>query len=218
MSDEVARCRSCGALLAPDATWCGQCYAPVAEPEPEPELVPAPPPPATAAPPRPAAEAPVASAEPWWPCTVCGGRNPLEADACTTCGTPFAAVMRDEPVREPVEPRDAVVRSLLFPGLGHRALGYPTEGVARGALFVVSLGMAIMTGLAGSGTGAATAVCWLFVLTAIGTYVLSAVEADRLARGGGVFVAGRVLMWVVVGEVFLAIIVLAISIVSATRR
>lgn len=153
-----------------------------------------------------------------WPCAVCGGMNPLEVDACMTCGTSFARMMRGDPIHGAVEPRDAVRRSLLFPGLGHRLLGYPAEGLARGALFTVSVLMAVMTGIGGSGTGAATVVFWLFLLAALGTYVFSAVEVDRMARGDRPLVAGKVLMWIVVGEVFLAIIVLALSVVSATRR
>ncbi|SRR6266498_2964733 len=31
----MARCTACGALLGPDAEWCGQCYALVRSPEPE---------------------------------------------------------------------------------------------------------------------------------------------------------------------------------------
>jgi hypothetical protein len=31
----MTRCATCGALLGPDAEWCGQCYAPVRPPRPE---------------------------------------------------------------------------------------------------------------------------------------------------------------------------------------
>jgi hypothetical protein len=31
----MTRCATCGALLGPDAEWCGQCYAPVRSPRPE---------------------------------------------------------------------------------------------------------------------------------------------------------------------------------------
>ena len=210
--DGSDRCRSCGALLAADAAWCGQCYAPVVEPEPEPEPEPVPPPAPAAA------GAGEALPTPFWPCTVCGGRNPIEADVCQTCGTPFATLMRDEPQRAEIAPRDAVIRSLLFPGLGHRALGYPMDGLARGALFAVSLAMALLTGLAGAQSGVGTLVFWLFLVTAIGVYVWSALEVQQIARGAQPALSARLLMWVVVGEVFLAIAVLAISVVSASRR
>ena len=210
--DGSDRCRSCGALLAADAAWCGQCYTPVADvAEPEPDPAPGPPPPATGS-------APGEAAAPFWPCTVCGNRNPIDADACQVCGTPFAVLMRDEPTREPVPAREAVIRSLLFPGLGHRALGYPMDGVARGALFAVSLAMAVLTGLAGAQSGVGVVVFWLFLLTAIAVYVLSALEVQRIADGGAPMVEARLLMWVVAGEVFLAMAVLAISVMSASRR
>lgn len=210
--DGTDRCRSCGALLAADAAWCGQCYTPVAEPDPEPEPASPPPPSAATAPDA------GATAAPFWPCSVCGGRNPIDADVCQVCGTPFAALMREEPRREPVPAREAVIRSLIFPGLGHRALGYPMDGVARGSLFAVSLAMAVLTGLAGAESGVGIVVFWLFLLSAIAVYVLSALEVRYIANGGTPVVAARLLMWVVAGEVFLAMAVLAISVMSASRR
>lgn len=38
---------------------------------------------------QPLAADPEAPSVPTWPCVECGGRSPLEAAACTTCGTPF---------------------------------------------------------------------------------------------------------------------------------
>jgi hypothetical protein len=37
----------------------------------------------------PVAADPDAPSTPTWPCGECGGRSPLDAPACTTCGTPF---------------------------------------------------------------------------------------------------------------------------------
>jgi hypothetical protein len=37
----------------------------------------------------PLAADPEAPATPTWPCTECGARSPIDAPACTTCGTPF---------------------------------------------------------------------------------------------------------------------------------
>ncbi len=39
----MARCTACGALLGPDAEWCGQCYALVGSPVPERPGAPVPP-------------------------------------------------------------------------------------------------------------------------------------------------------------------------------
>jgi ribosomal protein L40E len=220
------RCRSCGALIAADAAWCGQCFAPVAEAEPEPEVV-QPPEPTPVAPPPPDSTSgqpatgdalPEAPSSAVWPCGVCGGRNPIDVEACLTCGTPFAALMREGPEHRQVDPRDAVRRSLLFPGLGHRLVGRPMDGFARGALFSVSLLMAILLAATGFTSTIAVVAFAGFVLSAVGTYVVSAVEAERLARGGEVMIGARVLMWVVAGEVFVGVMVLAFSVVSASRR
>jgi hypothetical protein len=58
----------------------------------------------------------------------------------------------------------------------------------------------------------------LLLVTGLAVYVLSAVEANRLAQGGDVLVPSRTLMWVLVGVIFLTIIILALAVVSATRR
>jgi hypothetical protein len=97
-------------------------------------------------------------------------------------------------------------------------LGLPTEAFARGALFVVSVLMAVLLAATGFPSLAAVTAFALFVVSAVGIYVLSAVEADRLARGGDVMIGARILMWVLAGEVFVGVIVLAFSVVSASRR
>lgn len=156
--------------------------------------------------------------EPFWPCPVCDGRNPIEMDACATCGTPFAALMRTDEELPPVEPKDAVAWSLLYPGLGHRKVGRTTDGFARGVLFTLSFGMALLVGLGGVRSGPAFAVFLLLLTTGIAIYVLSAVEAFRLASGGDVLIASRTLMWILVGVIFLTVAMLALAVVSATRR
>lgn len=153
-----------------------------------------------------------------WPCPVCDGRNPLAADACLTCGTPFATLMRAEPERPQIEPRRAVLRSLLFPGLGHRLVGRPVDGLARGVLFGICLGMTVLSVTAGGGSGAATGLLVLFAGTGVAVYVLSAMEAARLAAGGDAMVSSRLLLWVLVGVVFLSVSMLAVAVITAARR
>ena len=86
---------------------------------------------------------PAPRAEPFWPCTVCGATNAIELEVCETCGTPFATVMRGTD-RRSADPEAARRRSLLFPGAGHTMLGYPIDGFARGALFALSLALALL--------------------------------------------------------------------------
>jgi hypothetical protein len=141
----------------------------------------------------------------------------MSSDACATCGSPFAASMRVGELPPDVRARDAVMWSLVFPGLGHRLVGRPMDGVARGALFGMSLGMALLLSLAGSGTGATTGVLILFVGAALVVYILSAVEAARLAEGGDLLVGSRLLMWILVGMTFASVGALALSVVGASR-
>src|SRR5439155_1155440 len=85
--DDDLRCPNCGALVSEDAAWCGQCFAPLGR---------APEPPPAAQPTEIATGATTERAErpmPFWPCPVCGGKNPIQLDSCATCGTPFAQLM-----------------------------------------------------------------------------------------------------------------------------
>ena len=204
MSDTERRCPNCDALVSATATWCGLCLAPLEVPAPAPAAAPSP--------------SPAERRAPFWPCPVCGAENPIELDVCATCGTPFAHVMRAEQDRPQVEPRDALVRSLIFPGLGHQLAGRGMDGMARGVLFAITFGIAILLGLSAGGSTAVTASFALFVLAGVGVYAMSAVEAYRLAEGNDLLVPTQVLVWILLGVVFLGIGLLAFGVVTATRR
>jgi len=94
-----------------------------------------------------------------------------------------------------VDPRDAAIRSLIFPGLGHRALGRGLDGLARGVLFVVTFGLGVLLAIAASGSGALVAAWALFLVA--GT---------------------KVLMWALVGVVFVGVGLLVFGVVTATHR
>jgi hypothetical protein len=160
---------------------------------------------------------PSETAAAFWPCPVCHERNPIAAEVCQTCGTPFAQAMRGGADRPQVSARDARTRSLIFPGLGHRAVGMPTDGFVRGVLFVVSLGIAVLAGWGGTGSGALLAIVVVNLSLAVGVYVLSAIEAARLAEGGDLIVPSKTLLWILVGDVFLSIAIVGFAVVSATR-
>ena len=153
----------------------------------------------------------------WWPCAVCGARNPIELDACARCGTPFADLMRDVPGgTRRSEPKEALAWSLIFPGLGHRVAGRPLDGLSRGVLFAMSFAMALLLGVAGVRSGPTFAVFALFLLTALVVYGGSAYEAYRIAQGGDLLIGSRPLLWVLVGLILLSVVMLALAVASAS--
>jgi ribosomal protein L40E len=215
------RCPNCGALVSGDADWCGQCFTSLREQDPTPAPSPAP---SSAAPA--AAEAAIAPAtsvpsdEPagaFWPCPVCGARNPIVLEACEICGTPFAAVMRGD-TRLAADPQKAFMRSLLYPGLGHAMLGYSIDGFARGAIFALAVCIAIFLPFSVPITGLVVLAVVLAAGTAVGVYVLSAVESKQLAQRRGLLLSSKVLLWGGVGLMLVAVGVVALSVASETRR
>jgi hypothetical protein len=52
---------------------------------------------------------------------------------------------------------------------------------------------------------------------AVGVYVLSAIEAARLAEGGDLIVPSKTLLWILVGDVVVSIAIVGFAVVSATR-
>jgi len=217
MADAERRCPNCRALVAPGVEWCGQCFADLRPVDrlvdEEPSALGTVP-----APRRPVdeGEEPAAGEGAWWPCAVCGARNPIELDACARCGTPFAELMRDAPEQRHAEPKEALAWSLIFPGLGHRMAGRPLDGLARGVLFGMSFAMALLLGVAGVRSGPTFAVFALFLVTALVVYAGSAYEAYRIADGGDVLIGSRPLLWVLVGLILLSVVMLALAVASAS--
>jgi ribosomal protein L40E len=214
------RCPNCGALVSEDAEWCGQCFTSLREPEPEPapsvphaaktaatltEVVGSD---ATAESPR---------QEAFWPCTVCGAHNLIAFDVCETCGTPFATVMRGT-AQPDVDPKVARTRSILFPGAGHAALGYPIDGFARGAVFTLSLGLAIFLAITVPRSAPMLLAITLLVGTAVGVYVLSLTETQQLSERRGLLIPSRYLLWGAVGLMFISVAMIALAIAGNTRR
>lgn len=211
--------------MGPDAAWCGQCYAslerrPAAEARRGPTS-----PPAEAGVPQVPTEAGDAAgtgdgagrAEATWPCPTCGTDNPIDADACATCGTSFGSLLSLTPARETASPRDALAWSLVYPGLGHQRLGLGLDGLARGILFTMTFGMALLIGLGGISRGPIFAVFVVYLVLALSSYGLTAWEAHRVARGAPLFVPSRPLMWVTVGLMLISVVTLALTVATSTR-
>jgi hypothetical protein len=216
------RCPACGALAAADAEWCGQCFRSLAEPvtvDPVPEPEPASEPAGAA---RDGTQVPAgadgAPTAPTWPCPTCGNANPLALDACEICGTTFASLMRQDEAPPPVDPKDALSASLLFPGLGHRKVGRGLDGLARGVLFVVLASMAGTVFFAGVSSTATFGVFALFLGSAVAVYLGTAWEAFHIAGGGRALVSSRALLWATVAVIMASVLMLAMSVVTVTRR
>lgn len=223
-----ARCPSCGGLVAADAEWCGQCYSSlVREPD-----APAPQDPQDAAGVEPTSRAPAGSTsvaaaagtgvevtggKASWDCPVCGERNPIEAGDCETCQTPFARLFEEPSSGPEVEPRTAALWSLAFAGLGHWKAGLRAEGVARMVLFAWTLGTVLVVLAGGGASGASTPLFALYLVSAIAIYVLSAVDAYRVADGVPQLVSSRVLLWASAALVLVSIALATLVTLPAAR-
>jgi hypothetical protein len=227
MEQGPRRCPSCGALAAWEMEWCGQCLSPLERPlpsappasaqhapqfymdEPQPAArtglfvpeMPAPQPPTGAVPP-----APVAPRRPTWPCAVCETENPIELDTCVACGAPFARLFQEPESRPKVDPRSAVARSLLFPGLGQVHCGRTADGVARAVLFLWIQGTATVMLLSRGGSGSAiTPIALLFLAVSVMLYATSALDAYRQAAGDAPLLTPRYLLYGTVGLIILSV-------------
>lgn len=226
------RCPACGASNPERAQWCGQCYERLGDTSPPaPEAAPAPDastavplvtpgadglplPPGAAPGPQPGSPAadPAALArrglrkrgdELEWECVTCGEFNPMERMECTVCSTPFTARF-SPPAKEEPE-RDwstALLLSAVLPGGGHIAVGRHGSGIARALLYAVWLGGGLVLGL---GAGA-IAVAAPLLLGALVLWGGSMVDLLRLREGQDEVLAGRVLLWLVVGVTVLLLL------------
>jgi hypothetical protein len=193
-----------------DAEWCGQCFTSLrAAPDPEP---------ATVAVPERREAAGEGGTVATWPCPTCGSQNPIELNECSVCGTSFAQLLRQDEPGPTVSPRDAFLWSLTFPGVGHAKAGRAADGIARGTLFVLTFGLALVVVLSGVSSGPIFGVVALLLVSALTLYVGSAAEAYRIADGGSPFVSARALLWATVVLIMISVSLLAMSVVAVNSR
>ncbi len=175
-------CPDCGARNAQGAPWCGQCYRPLEEGD---EPV------ATAGSfdtgstddpddPQmrldlPLPDTPRIGRESWT-CPVCGRVNPLAESICSTCGSTIFDVFR-EPSPEPRDPRQALIRGLAAPGLGHVFARQVLLGVSVAALAIIG----VVFGAVLMAHGAKLAGLGL-LLMGVGVWLAGARDAYRWAR------------------------------------
>lgn len=127
-------------------------------------------------------------------------------------------MMRLDSPQDRGTPRDALAWSLIYPGLGHRKAGLPLDGLARGILFTMTFGMALLIGLGGVRSGPVFVLFLLYLVLALTVYGGSAYEAHRVAQGGGLIVPSRPLMWATVALMLLSVVSLAVAVGTATAR
>jgi hypothetical protein len=153
-----------------------------------------------------------------WPCPTCGSQNDIALDACSVCGTSFGQLLREERTASTVSPRDAFLWSLTFPGVGHAKAGRGPDGIARGTLFVLSFGLALLIMVSGVSSPPVFGVVILLLGSAMVLYLGSAAEAYRIAGGGSPFVSSRALLWATVALIMVSVSLLAMSVVTVNSR
>jgi ribosomal protein L40E len=208
------RCPNCAALVIADADWCGQCFTSLRTKPPEPETTTIP----VLAQPSAEGEAREGGSSASWPCPTCGAENPIELDLCEVCGTSFAQLLRGEEPVPTIPPREAFLWSLAFPGVGHAKAGRTADGIARGSLFALTFGLALVIILSGGSRGAVIPVLALLLVSALTLYLGSAIEAYRIADGGGPFVSPRVLLWATVVLIMISVGLLSMSVLTVNSR
>lgn len=201
----MIRCANCSATNPDSAPWCGQCYTSFSAPTPARDERPLPSPEPAAA----TATGPATTVRESggfrradddrleWECVNCGTYNPLDLTACEVCGTSFGARFEDaSQARGPADYARARRSSAVLPGLGHLQLGLAGSGLARILLFVIWAAGAIALALSGA-RGIIAALPLL--IGAISVYGASLLDLDRLRTGKPELLAGRALLWLVVG-------------------
>ena len=92
------------------------------------------------------------------------------------------------------------------------------DGIARGTLFVLTFGLALVIVLSGVSSAPVFAVVALLLISALTIYLGSAAEAYRIADGGSPFVSARVLLWATVALIMISVSLLAMSVVTVSGR
>jgi ribosomal protein L40E len=214
------RCPNCGALVTADAEWCGQCFTPLTASEARSHA---------AVRETPGGGVPtdlpkgieIEDGRPAWTCPVCQTRNPIEASICSACGTPFARLLEEPQVETQLDPQTAAVWSMVFPGLGHWKLGRRGDAIARFAMFGWSFGallVLLFSRFGKGGLGATTPLFLLFLVASVAIYVLSAVDAYRIASGDQPIVSSRALLWTSAGLIVLSVLIATFVTLPAARR
>jgi hypothetical protein len=154
-------------------------------------------------------------------CPACETRNPIEASLCSVCSTPFGRLFEEPEERPRVDPQTAAVWSMVYPGLGHWRLGRKGDAVARFAMFGWAFGalvILLVSRFGKGGLGPTYPLFLVFLLAAVTIYVLSAVDAYRIAADDPPIVSSRALLWGSVGLIVLSILIATFVTLPAARQ
>jgi len=111
-----------------------------------------------------------------WTCSVCENTNPLTESLCSVCGASIFDAFK-EPPPEPRDPRRALIRGLVVPGLGHFYARQALLGVSVAALALIGVVLGIVLiqhGVKLAGLG--------LVLLGVAVWLTGALDAYRWAR------------------------------------
>ncbi len=156
-----------------------------------------------------------------WVCPVCETTNGIELSACSMCGTPFARLFQETEAVPEIVPQTAAVWSLAWPGLGHWKAGRRADGVARMVLFGWTFGalmVLLISRFGKGGLGPTVPLFLLFALSSLAIYVVSALDAYRIAAGDDPILGSRALLWVSAGLVVLSVVIASFITLPGARR
>ena len=172
----LVRCPRCGAGNPADAEWCGQCLTRFDTGSVEPsEEVSMP-------------EIAKDGGEPTWICPACDTPNQIDATACARCGSAFTSFLsegRETTAPKPIPQGRAVALTAILPGLGHWSMGRAGLGLARGLLYVWTLSLSLLLLIRPPATGGTVVrlVGVVFLLAAVGVWIVAMMETMRLVEG-----------------------------------
>lgn len=205
---EPNTCPTCRARNPADAQWCGQCFEPLGQREEPVGTVDSPESAAVSEPAEPPPGASDGSAGPSWTCSICDTVNPVASSECRACGSAiFESFGGSEEKHLEVDPRSTLLRSLVFPGLGHFPVGQSPLGVAIGGLVLVSLGFGVILMVSGLGPYGL-----FLVLVAVGLWLVAALDAYRWANGEPDEVLLRPKVLTILVGVVVAVVILAVMV------
>jgi len=159
------------------------------------------------APPAPPGDGATALGRAKWTCTRCGTENTYAEDTCQACGASlFSPLAKRGPEIKDV-PQSTVMMASIVPGGGFFALGLAGGGIARLVMTAWALSIGIVLGTSGT----LKFLKILFLVAAIGLWIISTLDALSMQRGdrNAVILQNRVIvivMAVLLGILFLGLV------------